>query len=122
MSTEDKQYFKSKLLKEKEQLEKELGEIGVKNPHSDEVWETKQTIDDPSINADKNEVADKIEELETNDSIRGNLETQLIEVNDALEKIENGKYGICEISGHDIERDRLEANPSARTCKEHMND
>ena len=34
---------------------------------------------------------------------------------DALEKIEAGKYGICEVSGEEIEADRLEAYPSAKT-------
>jgi RNA polymerase-binding transcription factor DksA len=38
----------------------------------------------------------------------------------ALGKIEAGTYGVCEVSGMDIEEDRLEANPAARTCKAHM--
>ena len=41
-------------------------------------------------------------------------------VDEALEKIEKGTYGICETGGEKIEEDRLEANPSARTCKAHM--
>jgi RNA polymerase-binding transcription factor DksA len=118
----DIQHFKNKLLKEKETLEKELGEISVQSPKNDEIWETKQTLSDDSTKADANEVADKLEEYETNDSIRANLETQLTEVNDALDKIEKGTYGICEKSNHPIEPDRLEANPAARTCKAHMND
>lgn len=118
----DTEHFKSKLLKEKNTLENELKGISVQNSNSEEVWETKQTMNDQSIKADSNEVADKIEEFETNDSIRANLERQLIDVNDALQKIDDGIYGICEKSGHEIEIDRLEANPSARTCKDHMND
>lgn len=117
----DTNHFKQKLQKEKATLEEELSTIGVRDKRSEEVWETKQTIKDQSINADPNEVADKIEEYETNDSIKAKLEAQLIDVVDALEKIEKGTYGICEVSNHQIELDRLEANPAARTCKRHMN-
>ncbi len=48
------------------------------------------------------------------------LEKQMSEIDAALERIENGTYGICEISGQPIEKERLEANPSARTCIKHM--
>jgi RNA polymerase-binding transcription factor DksA len=70
--------------------------------------------------ADENEVADKMGELEDNTSIMNQLDKQLNEVNAALEKIDKGTYGICEISGEPIERERLEANPSARTSLKHM--
>jgi len=36
-----------------------------------------------------------------------------------LKKIEDGTYGICEVGGEEIPEDRLDANPSARTCIEH---
>jgi RNA polymerase-binding transcription factor DksA len=125
MNQSDIEKFKERLVKEKSVLEAELGGIAVKTPRSideESTWQAKQTLDDDSTKADPNEVADKIEEYETNESIIKNLQTQLKEVNDALERIEKGTYGICELSGHQIETDRLEANPSARTCKEHMND
>ncbi len=50
------------------------------------------------------------------------LENRWNEVRAALKKIEAGTYGICEISGEPIEEDRLEVNPAARTCKEHMDE
>ena len=40
---------------------------------------------------------------------------------DALERIEKGTYGICEVGNEEIEEDRLNANPAARTCKAHLN-
>ena len=61
-----------------------------------------------------------VEELGSNKSILDSLEKQLKEINNALEKIGKGTYGICEISGEPIERDRLEANPAARTAKKYM--
>jgi len=117
----NKDFFRNKLLEEKTKLEGELATIGTHEEGSSN-WEAVQTLEDESINADVNEVADKIEEYRNNESIVNNLETQLVAVNDALKKLDEGTYGICEISGHPIEQDRLEANPAARTCKEHMND
>jgi RNA polymerase-binding protein DksA len=40
----------------------------------------------------------------------------IVEINDALSRIENGTYGICEIGGEPITKQRLEAIPWARCC------
>lgn len=40
-------------------------------------------------------------------------------VNNALLRIENGTYGICAVSGDEIEPERLEAVPYATTCMKH---
>lgn len=119
MNKKDTQYFKDKLLKEKALLEEELVSVGKMNPDNPDDWDaTPGKIEVDS--ADENEVADKMEELEENKAILQQLEPQLNEVKAALERIENGTYGICEISGEPIERERLEANPSARTSIKHM--
>jgi sigma-B regulation protein RsbU (phosphoserine phosphatase) len=44
----------------------------------------------------------------------------LQEVDRALERMEVGSYGICEVCRTPIEEDRLLANPLACTCFEHM--
>jgi RNA polymerase-binding transcription factor DksA len=114
------QYFKGKLEKERELLKSELATVGVgTNPNNPNGWEA--TSGGMEVDtADENEVADKMEELEENELILQQLEKQLSDVNAALEKIEKGTYGICEVSGEPIEKDRLEASPSARTCIKHM--
>lgn len=119
MNINDIQYFKEKLLKEKNLLEEELKSIGQVSPENPTQWSA-TTRDIETDSADDNEVADKFEELEENEAIISKLEPQYKEVLEALARIENGKYGICEISEDEIERDRLEANPSAKTCKAHM--
>lgn len=43
------------------------------------------------------------------------LETELAEVNAALNRIKSGVYGICEKTAKKIPIERLIANPSART-------
>lgn len=44
---------------------------------------------------------------------------QLMDTKHALEKIREGTYGICEVSGELIPLERLEAMPTATTCIEH---
>jgi RNA polymerase-binding transcription factor DksA len=120
--TLDINYFKEELLKEKTRLETELGTIAHHGNKKGDTWEAVNTDLDDSIDADANEVADKLEEYETNHAIATDLKIELDNVLSALSKIEADNYGICEVSGHEIEEDRLRANPAARTCKEHMNE
>ncbi|MEY4440547.1 MAG: hypothetical protein RLY49_173 [Candidatus Parcubacteria bacterium] len=116
----DTQFFKQKLLEEKARLEKELSSVGRVNPDNPSDWEA-VPVDPGTRESDPNNKADMIEDYETNTAILKQLEIQLEDVSDALEKIENGTYGMCEVSGHSIEEGRLNANPAARTCMEHMN-
>jgi RNA polymerase-binding transcription factor DksA len=69
--------------------------------------------------ADPLDVADQIEELATNVPLVEELETRHKDVEEALEKIEHGTYGMCEEGGEEIPLARLEANPAARTCVAH---
>ena len=119
MDKKDLLYFKKKLEDEKTLLEEELATISRKNPNNLNDWEA-TTTDIEVDSADENEVADKFEELEENKAILNQLEPQLNEVKAALKRIEDGIYGICEVSGKPIEKDRLEAYPSARTSIESM--
>ena len=43
----------------------------------------------------------------------------LREIDDALERVEQGTYGICEGTGRQIPKARLEAQPWARYCVEY---
>ncbi|NPA38765.1 MAG: TraR/DksA family transcriptional regulator, partial [Candidatus Nanohaloarchaeota archaeon] len=43
----------------------------------------------------------------------------LREIDKALERIEEGTYGYCEVCGKPIEEKRLEAIPWTTLCKEH---
>lgn len=113
------QHFKDLLLKEAKLLETELASIGRKNPDQKGDWEAVATSLDED-NADEFDVADDLEQFENNKAELNQLEIQLNNVKSALKKIEDGTYGICNVGGEEIEEDRLEANPSAETCKAHM--
>jgi RNA polymerase-binding transcription factor DksA len=115
--------FKDRLEAELSQVKSELDTVGVQNPKNSSDWEAKETeMDVMNSPADENESADKLEEYTENRAINDELEVTFNNIKRALGKIEDGTYGVCEVSGEQIEEDRLEANPSARTCKEHMNE
>lgn len=114
----DTNHFKAKLEEELKVLEEELASVGRKNPDNPKDWEAEVKDLTPDT-AEESEVADYMEEYEGNTAILKQLEIRYNEVKRALEKIADGKYGICEVSGEPIETERLEANPAARTCIEH---
>ena len=113
-------HFKELLEKERGEIEKELATVGRKNPDQAGDWEATEPEGERDF-AEEGDRAEGIENFENNNAVLFQLETRLKEVNAALEKIEDGTYGICEVSGEPIEEDRLEANPAATTCKTHMN-
>ncbi len=118
----DHSIYKKKIEQEKEVLIRELKGVGViKNQKNPDDWEA--TPADMEIQkADPNEVGDFIESYEGNTALVQELEGRLAELDLALQKIEDGTYGICKVGGEPIEEDRLDANPGAQTCKKHLND
>ncbi len=113
-------HFKEKLEIEKKNLEEELGQIAIFNTETN-MWDA--TPDQDMMGEiDDNDAADRFEDFEERTAMVTTLQARLIDVSKALEKIEAGTYGKCEVSGEPIEEDRLEANPAARTNKAHMND
>jgi RNA polymerase-binding protein DksA len=53
-------------------------------------------------------------------SMRENVEHLLEQVDRALEKIEEGTYGLCDRCGQPIEEGRLQAMPEATLCLRHQ--
>ncbi len=100
---------------EKATLMEDLSSRGQRDANGD--WQGISTS--KGEEADPTDVADNIEELATNVSLVEELERRLHDVENALEKMEKGAYGICEVGGEKITIERLKANPSARTCIEH---
>jgi len=116
MNTE---HFKEALQKELKLVEGELKTVGVQNPKNSADWEGKEVAMDVTNN-ESDELGDKMEEYGENRAINDTLEIRYNNIKRALGKIAGGTYGVCEIGGEKIEEDRLEANPAARTCKDHM--
>lgn len=118
--TIDHEHFKAKLEAEMKLVEKELAKVGRINPDNPSDWEATPPGDRDISQADENTVADAIEGYESNQAIVSTLENRYKDIKSGLDKIKHGVYGICQVCQKEIETDRLEANPSARTCKEHM--
>ena len=105
--------LKARLEAELTQLTTELTGIATQHPETGD-W---IAIPDASEvgNADENVAADATENWDTRRALLPQLETRYRNIKRALEKLDAGTYGVCEISGEQIEPERLDANPAART-------
>lgn len=114
---ENTQHYKKLLEEKKASLIQQLEGLGRKlNENGD--WMAVPNEED-GFRADKNENADDVEGFEENIATLNALEEQYNDVVSALQRIEDGTYGICKVSGKEIEKERLDANPAADTCIEH---
>ena len=114
----DKKKIKEKLEKERDFLVSEMKDIGKLNPETNE-WEA--TPEDMGyIETDQNDMADRFEDFESKSSMMKILEAKLSNIVHALKGIGRESFGKCEVCKKDIELARMEANPSARTCKKHL--
>jgi len=111
-------HFKELLEKELRTVTDELRTLGIHNPENPHDWVATST-ETMVGEADENVSADHAEALEERTATLADLERRYNDTVRALEKIEAGTYGICEISGEPIEEERLQANPAARTCVAH---
>lgn len=114
----DTTHFKEKLLQMKADLEADLGTTGQKDREHEGDWHPAPSDQNPADFRD--DVADKLEDLQEQEATEANLEKSLRAVTSALTKIEAETYGICSVCNEEIETDRLEANPAADTCKAHL--
>ncbi len=102
--------LKSKLLKEKADLEEQLSRFATKT--ADGEYKAKFPDD---VGDEQSENAIEVEEYADRIALEKSLENQLKDINDALKKMDNGTYGKDEETGEDIDIERLKAYPAART-------
>ena len=107
------QELKKKLELQKSSIKKELESFAVEDKNLKHNWDAKHMNREDS---DKDEKADDMQEYDNALSLEYSLELRLRDINMALEKIEKGKYGICENCGKEIDEKRLLACPEAKTC------
>lgn len=113
--------YKTKLEEEKKLLEIELSSIG-KYDKETEDWEATPESEVKSQDVeDEADMAERSEDYQERSSTLAPLESRLNDIKKAITKIENGVYGVCEICGGSIEEERLNVNPSAKTCEMDMN-
>lgn len=100
---------------ERAALEEELGTHG--KEVSDDEWEG--SSESEGEEADPDDAADNIEQLATNTPLVADLERRHKDIVLAMKKLREGTYGTCEECDEEIDIDRLEADPAARTCFTH---
>ncbi|MGC9317282.1 MAG: TraR/DksA family transcriptional regulator [Armatimonadota bacterium] len=107
--------FKQILEEERERLRSELKRIEDKAAGRDRLHSEQagQDFDEPGGDA-ATETVDRAQSM----AVGASLREQLDEVNAALEKIEQGTYGICDNCGKPITKKRLRVLPWATLCKE----
>jgi RNA polymerase-binding transcription factor DksA len=115
----DAEKYKKEIASELAELNGELKALGIHNPEVKTDW-IATPAGPVTGHADLNEAADEVEDWDERRATMAVLETRYNNLKRALQKIEEGKYGICEIGGEQIEEARLDANPAARTCKKHL--
>ena len=57
-------------------------------------------------------------EMEKNVSLLEQVDDELLEVEAAVQRLEGGSYGTCQVCGRPIGEERLEAMPATRFCVE----
>lgn len=118
MSTHD---YKTQLEGMLADITSELSSIGIHNPENPSDWiAVPEELD--AEEPDQNLAADSVEAWDERTALVAVLEKRYNGILRALKKIEEGKFGACEICGGAIEEKRLVINPAARTCIAHRED
>ncbi len=104
MKKEKIEYFKDLLTERLERLlaeaEKTVGDM------SDEEETFPDPTDRASLESDRNFLL----------RIRDRERKLIAKIEEALERIENGTFGICEVCGEEISKERLQARPVTTQC------
>jgi len=111
MTQEKIEYFKQELLKEKQEIINSLKKFAVEDT-DDKDFNSKR----PQYGNSDDDFVQETNDHLTNVTMEHILEDKLKEIDQALEKIENNTYGICEKCNKEIEEKKLEINPSTDYC------
>ncbi len=108
MSSAKPNLIRTKLEAEKKRIQDELAQLAG-SQYLDERREG-------SPFGKREEEATESMELEKRLAIERRLKTLLVEVDQALQKLDNGSYGVCEMCRLPIDPARMEALPQAILC------
>ena len=115
----DKKKIKEKLEGERDVLLEQIQDIGKLNPETNEWEAVAEELN--SRESDQNDMADRFEDFEARSTMINTLEARLKSILSSIKGIGRESFGKCEVCKKDIEMDRMEANPAAKTCKKHLN-
>ena len=113
MSAIDTDRFRDRLLEERKRVEAAIQYLREEHPGSleEEIEESVGTSDNHLADA-----ATATLDREIDYTLGENSEQVLAEIDDALQRIEDGTFGTCRTCGQPIAHERLEAMPWATQC------
>lgn len=115
MNQKKLQYFKQKLLLEKEEIRNSISRMekgGLEMALEDSISELSTYDQHPGDVG--SEMFERSKDLALREADRIKLEA----IDDALLRMHNGKYGLCDTCGKEISMERLEAIPYTTVCKD----
>jgi RNA polymerase-binding protein DksA len=114
VSTIDTAEYRKRLEEEKARLLHAVGFLEKENPGSisDELGELAEGGTDNHLG----DTASAMFDRELDEGLEEGAKETLAEIDAALQRIEDGTYGICEVCGKPIGAERLAAIPWARLC------
>jgi DnaK suppressor protein len=113
VSDKDLKFFEERLLVERQKIMKEMGHL------EDTVLKVNQRDSSGDLSGYSFHMADAgtdAMEREKAFMFASSEGRMLMEINEALRRLYQGQYGLCEMCGNPIARARLEAMPYARLC------
>ncbi len=116
------QQLKQALEAEQAELVKELRAIATPDKKMAGDWDAiypKFASDEAGSHSSADEEADEVDEYEVRLEAEHSLESRLLEVTRALERMERRTYGVCARCGQTIAMERLAANPAAEFDIQH---
>lgn len=112
-------YFKELLLEQEESID---NTIRLMKEHNNADQNSMSPNELSNYDNHPGDLGSELYELEHNNALEVHEEHLLKEIQDALERIEDGSYGKCELCGDEIMEERLEVIPYARLCIDCEND
>lgn len=107
---EELEYFKNLLLEKRHEAQVELERLNESLQNQTDA----EDADRSSTTHHQGDVASDYEEEETIYTLIERQRTFIKRIDEALQRIENGTYGICQATGEKIAKERLEAVPHTR--------
>ena len=122
LDSKTKEELQKALEKEHAEVMARLKTIAVQDPNLPHDWDTRFPqfeMGEYGSHAALDEEADEVEEYEVRLESEHGLESRLLAVSRALQRIRDGSYGTCPKCKNGISLERLRANPAAEFDIEH---
>ncbi len=114
MKKEQIEELKKKLEENKLSLEESLSRFAKKDSLPEGDWDTVFPHVEGSSMEEK---ADEVEEFSSLLPVEHALEVKLKNINEALKRIADNTYGVCQECGKEISHKKLSIIPETKTCK-----